>query len=221
MDATHTSVEFDDTPNTHSCNHLSVLFSSNLRKPTRCLSVRQNLSQKARNGKGEDDVKHIIQIVEVPRTPKVFETAQAQISDLRLRDHEIYGLPEQVDWTDGLWEKYSLIDERISEQVKSEVYVSSDSIMCLGGHCPHHPEAARILEKRSNQMHGGRLALILWASSKTRNGPLLRPTSWIGMGPLAMWGGGPLQKWAPSPPLSNGSFFSVCAAFWRSKKHES
>ena len=73
------------------------------------------------NGKGEDDLKRIIQIVEVPRTPKVFETAQAQISDLRLRDHEIYGLPEQVDWTDGHWEKYSLLDERISEQVKSKV----------------------------------------------------------------------------------------------------
>ena len=69
---------------------------------------------------------------------------QARISNLKLRDHEICGLSEQVDWTVGYWRKYSLLDERISEQMKSQVHVLSDSVLCLGGQVPDHPDAARI-----------------------------------------------------------------------------
>ena len=43
-----------------------------------------------------DDVKRIDQNVEVPKVQTVFETVQAQSSNLRLRDQEI-------DWTDGHW----------------------------------------------------------------------------------------------------------------------
>ena len=31
----------------------------------------------------------------------IFETVQTQISNLKHRDHEIYGLEEDVDWTSG------------------------------------------------------------------------------------------------------------------------
>ena len=51
------------------------------------------------SSKDEDDVKRIIQNMEVQKIQTVFETVQAQISDLRLRDQEICGLSEHVDWT--------------------------------------------------------------------------------------------------------------------------
>ena len=40
--------------------------------------------------------------------------------------------------------EYSLHDGRISEQMKSKVYVFSDSVLCLGEKCPELPHAARI-----------------------------------------------------------------------------
>ena len=69
-------------------------------------------------------------------------------------------------------------------------------------------------------MHGGRLSLILWASSKTRNGPLLAPTFWIGMGPLAMWCAH--SKNGPPPPssLQSALFSQFVPPFW-GRKHES
>ena len=36
-------------------------------------------------------------------------------------------------------------DERIYEQFKSNICVFSDSVLCIGGKCPDHPEAARLL----------------------------------------------------------------------------
>ena len=42
----------------------------------------------------------------------VLEKVQAQISNLQLRDQEIYGLHEKVDWTDGHWRKCSLLAQR-------------------------------------------------------------------------------------------------------------
>ena len=69
--------------------------------------------------KDEDDFKRIVQILEVQKIQTFFESVQAQISNFRLRDQEIGGLSEQVDWTDGCWRKYSSLDGRICEQVKS------------------------------------------------------------------------------------------------------
>ena len=37
-------------------------------------------------------------------------------------------------------------DERISEQFKSNIFVFSDSVLCIGGKCPDHPEAATLLK---------------------------------------------------------------------------
>ena len=48
--------------------------------------------------------------------------------------------------------KYSLLDERIFDQFKSKLHVFSDSVLCLGEKCPDHPEVARILGNRSNQL---------------------------------------------------------------------
>ena len=73
----------------------------------------------------EDDFKRIVHKMEVQKIQTVFETVQAQISNLKLRDQEIYGLSEQVDLTDGHWRKYSLHDERISDQFKFKVFVLS------------------------------------------------------------------------------------------------
>ena len=57
--------------------------------------------------KDEDVLKRISENLEVQRIQTVFETVQAQISILRLRDQLIYGLSEQVDWTDDYLRKYS------------------------------------------------------------------------------------------------------------------
>ena len=45
--------------------------------------------------------KRVIQNMEVQKIHTIFETVQAQISNLNIRDHEIHGLDEQVDWTSG------------------------------------------------------------------------------------------------------------------------
>ena len=87
--------------------------------------------------------------MEMQTIQTVFETVQAQMSNLRLRDQEIHGISEQVDWTDGHWKKYSVVDERISEQFRTKIYLLvSDSFLCLGGKCPDHPEAAQICDKK-------------------------------------------------------------------------
>ena len=87
---------------------------------------------KVRLSKDEDDFKRIIQNMVVQRIYIVFETVQAQIRNLRLRDQEIYGSSEQVDWTDAHWNKHPLRDGRISERFKSKVCVFSDSVLCIG-----------------------------------------------------------------------------------------
>ena len=95
--------------------------------------------------KDKDNLKRIFQNSDLQRIQTVFETVQAQISNPRLRDQEMYGLSEQVNWTDGHWRKYSLLEGRIAEQLKSKIFVFSDSVLCLAGKRPDH--AARILEK--------------------------------------------------------------------------
>ena len=64
------------------------------------------------------------------------QTVQAQISNLKLRDQEVYGLHDKVDWTDGHWRNDSSLDERIADQFRSKVYVFSDSVLCLNGNVP-------------------------------------------------------------------------------------
>ena len=44
------------------------------------------------SSKDEDDVKRIIQNMEVQKIQTVFETVQARISNLRFRDQEICGV---------------------------------------------------------------------------------------------------------------------------------
>ena len=66
--------------------------------------------------KSEDDFKRVIQNTEVQKIQTIFETVQAQISNLKNRDHEIHGFDERVDWTRGQWMTYSLLDDRIATQ---------------------------------------------------------------------------------------------------------
>ena len=103
-------------------------------------------------------------------------------------------------WTRGHWRTHSLLDQRIATQVTSKVHVFSDSVLCLGGKCQEHPEAAKTWENdtirelvrspefltmlrhrrktigiRPEDLPGGSVALDLWAPSKTRNGLFLGP----------------------------------------------
>ena len=49
----------------------------------------------------------------------------AQVSNLKFRDQGIYGLSKQVDLTDGQLRIYSLLDERIADQLSSKKYTYS------------------------------------------------------------------------------------------------
>ena len=71
--------------------------------------------------KDENDFKRIIPNMEVQKTQTIVVTVQAQISNLQLRDQEIYG-----------WRNYSLVDNIIATQFISKVNVFSDSVLCLG-----------------------------------------------------------------------------------------
>ena len=94
----------------------------------------------------DQDDKRNIPNVEVQKIQTVSETVQVQISNLKLHDEEINGLPEQVNWTDAHWRKYSLLGRRIADQFRSKKYVFRDSVLCLGGKCPDRLEATRIFE---------------------------------------------------------------------------
>ena len=59
--------------------------------------------------KDEGDFSRIIQKMEVHEIQTVFEAVQAQICNLELCDLEIFGLSEQVDWTDGHWRKNEVL----------------------------------------------------------------------------------------------------------------
>ena len=48
----------------------------------------------------KDKLRRIIQNLEVQKIQTVVETVQSQISNLNLRDHEIYDLSENVDRAD-------------------------------------------------------------------------------------------------------------------------
>ena len=87
----------------------------------------------AQLSKDEDDFKRMIPNVEVQKIPTIFETVQTQVRNLKFRDQDIHGLSEQVNWADGHWRNYSLLDNRIANQVSSNVYVFSDSVLCLDG----------------------------------------------------------------------------------------
>ena len=100
------------------------------------------------SAKDGDDLKRTVQIMEVLKIQTVFETVQAQVSNLKLRNQEHHGLHEKVDWTGGHWRKYSLPDERMAAQFTSKVYVFSDSVLRLGGNCQEHLEAATIFGEK-------------------------------------------------------------------------
>ena len=89
--------------------------------------------------KDEDDFKRITQKIEVQQILTIFETVQAQVSNLKFRDQEVHGLCCHLT-------NYSLLDNRIASQFSSRGNVFGDSVLCLGGTCPGHRDAARILE---------------------------------------------------------------------------
>ena len=53
------------------------------------------------------------------------------------------------------WRNYSLLDQNISTQFTSSVYVFSDTVLCLCEKCQEHPAAASILEKEHIRDFGG------------------------------------------------------------------
>ena len=59
------------------------------------------------SSKDEDKLRRLIRNLELQKIQTAFETVQAQISNLKLRDHEICGQFENVDWADGCWRKCS------------------------------------------------------------------------------------------------------------------
>ena len=63
--------------------------------------MNTSMSATVHLSKDEDDLKRIIKNLDVQRIHTVFETLHTQISYLRLSNQEIYGLSEEVDWTDG------------------------------------------------------------------------------------------------------------------------
>ena len=70
--------------------------------------------------KDNEVFKYAIQLMERWPIETIFETVQAQISNLKHRDHEIYGLEEEVHWTSGHLRKYSLLDQRIAQHFTSK-----------------------------------------------------------------------------------------------------
>ena len=98
--------------------------------------------------KDEDVWKRIVENLEVQRIQTVFETVQAQISNVRLRDQEI-SWPIRASGLDR-WLFGGSIRNLTDEPLYTSnhtVHVSNDSVLCLGGRCPDHPEAARTWEK--------------------------------------------------------------------------
>ena len=101
--------------------------------------------------KDNEEFNSVIQNVGERKIETIFEPVQAQISNLKYRDHETYGLEEAVDRTSNHRRNYSLLSQKIATQFTSKVYVSSDPVLCLGGKCQEPLKAARNLGKRSHR----------------------------------------------------------------------
>ena len=84
-----------------------------------------------------------IQNLEAGTIEMFFETVQAQISNFEHRDYKIYGFEEAMDWTSGQWRDFSRWAKRIATQLSSRAYILHDSVLCLGGKCQEHLEAAK------------------------------------------------------------------------------
>ena len=90
--------------------------------------------------KNGEQIQRFIQDVEVDTSQTVSETVQTR--NHRLQDGELDGLSAHLDWAESRWRHCSLLDEQIPEQSQSKVYVFSDYVLCLGGKCHTHPQAA-------------------------------------------------------------------------------
>ena len=70
--------------------------------------------------------------MKVQNIQTIFETLQAQISNLKLREQEKSWCSRKSGLDRcGHWKNDSLLDRPISEQFKRKVHVFSDSVLCL------------------------------------------------------------------------------------------
>ena len=75
--------------------------------------------------------RRVHQNVNIASIQKIFTTAQSPSRNLR--ENELCGLTEEVDWTQSSRRSCSLIDQEIPQQLPAEVHVFRDSVLCLGG----------------------------------------------------------------------------------------
>ena len=85
------------------------------------------------HSKDEEKLQRIVQNLEMQKVETIFNTVQAQLSNLRPRDRELCGLSERADWSDGNWRNAHSLVKHVSARFQSKVYVLSDSVLCLGG----------------------------------------------------------------------------------------
>ena len=87
--------------------------------------------------KDGDQFQSVLRNMDVETIENVLTTAQKQIQVLQ--EAELYGLTDQLDWT----------DQGIFVRLQSKVYVFTGSVLCLCGKCQPHPRAGEIGEQES------------------------------------------------------------------------
>ena len=80
----------------------------------------------------------IVQNFEVQKIQKVFDTAQARISNLRVQDEDTLTVyPKRCIGMTVTGEDIRCFIDEFPINFESNVYLFSDSVLCLGGHAAH------------------------------------------------------------------------------------
>ena len=94
-------------------------------------------------GKDGDEFGRILKNLEVRKVQTIIETVQAQMDNLIYRDSEVFGSSSVPELFDYGWTHISVIGQPIGELLNTEVFVFSDSVLCLGGKCPEYPGSVK------------------------------------------------------------------------------
>ena len=91
--------------------------------------------------KDGDQSQRVLRNMDVDQIQKVFTTTLNQVQSLQ--ETALSGLRDQLDWTERPWKSRTLITV-VAGHLQANVYVLTDSVLCLGGKCPEPPRSGYV-----------------------------------------------------------------------------
>ena len=87
----------------------------------------------------QDQNLRVLRNADVSEIQLMFSITYGQI--LSLENETLFEVTNKIGWGLSLWRSRTVVHDNIVKQMKVEVRVCSDTVLCLGRKCPKYPRS--------------------------------------------------------------------------------